>query len=253
MTCAEYLSVAAADVDGVLEASLRRAVDAHVESCARCRAVRLAQQHAKAVLSSYRAHGVPAPNLRMRVLSALQEHAARRDRRVVLRLLLDGALAAGLVLLVRPLWRTEEPDLLAVLIADARSAAAQQTPLAVYTDDVDALRRYYRTTGRVDFERSVDDFSAVGMRLVGGTIAPLGRNETTFSVYDGHGGRMVCRRFRAGRVRLPEGGEVIGNARIFTVDGVTICVLHLDHDVICVLASTLSRELFVQFLRTQHT
>jgi anti-sigma factor RsiW len=257
MDCAEYGEIVAADVDGLLTAAEQSAVDQHLAACARCQVVRRQQQTVKSVLHARAPRAaVPAP-LRQSIVAALDEAqaatridaGARRTARIPrrARLILAGALAALLVLILRPLWHSSPPDLLAILAQDARAAEGQRVAFALRTSDVDELRRYYRSTGRIEFERSVDDFSAVGLRLMGGRVAQIGDVYTTFSVYEAAAWKVVCRRFRSGQLALPEGGERFGDTRVFTVDGVTICVIRLG-DVICCLASSMPREIFLRQL-----
>ncbi len=257
MDCTDYAEIVAADVDGALSADERGTAEAHLAGCPGCRRMRRQQETIKAVLKQ-RSPSTAAPAaLRQQVVASLARegnggvvvarlHRLLRPGRG--RLILAGAIAALLVVVLRPLWRSSPPDLLATLAHDAQTVAAQRVSLTWRTSDVAELRGYYRSSGRIDFEQSVEDFSAVGWRLVGGRVGRIGDVDTTFSVYDGKSGKVVCRRFRAGQIALPRGGERVGDIRVFTVDGVTICVIHVGKDVICCLASTMPRAAFVRAL-----
>jgi anti-sigma factor RsiW len=257
MDCAEYAEIAAADVDGRLAAAEKSAVDLHLAACARCQTVRRQQETIKGLLHERAPRATVPAALRQRIVSGLDEAPTSagietgtpraKPRLGRGRLILAGAIAALLVLILRPLWQSSPPDLLAILAEDARAADGQRVALALQTSDVDELRRYYRSTGRIEFERSVDDFSSVGLHLLGGRVAQIGDVYTTFSVYETAVGKVVCRRFRAGQLPLPEGGDRFGDTRVFTVDGVTICVIRLG-DVICCLASTMPRDMFLRQL-----
>jgi hypothetical protein len=250
--CADYLAMAAADVDGRLSVDEQRAVESHVSSCARCAAAQQQQRTIKQFVQE-RAARVPTPaDVRARVVQVLAREqgarsAARRRWLSPVRLALTGGIAALVVLTLRGWWQPVQSDLLTSLVRDTHAAAADQIKLAIRTDSVDDLRRYYRGTGKIDFERSADDLTAWGLRLVGGTVARLGDTDATLTVYEGAAGRIVCRRFRAGSIHLPEGGEWIGENQFFTIDGVTVCVMRLG-DVICCLTTTMARADFVERL-----
>ncbi|MBI1818203.1 MAG: hypothetical protein HYR72_24750 [Deltaproteobacteria bacterium] len=251
MQCVDYLAMAAADIDGRLTVDEERDVESHVSSCAHCAAVRQQQRTIKQLVRERAAH-VPTPaGVRARVLQALaREGAGSKIRRRWLspvRLTLAGGIAALAMLTVHIWWQPVQPDLLTSLARDTHAAAADHIALAIRTGNVDDLRRYYRSTGKIGFERSADDLSAWGLRLVGGTVARLGDIDATLTVYEGAAGRVVCRRFRPGSIRLPEGGEWIGDNQFFTIDGVTVCLMRLG-DVICCLTTTMARADFVERL-----
>jgi hypothetical protein len=148
-------------------------------------------------------------------------------------------------------WRSPAPDLLAVLVNDVHAANTPDLPLAVRTNDLNVLRQYYQSTGRVDFDRTVPDLAAMGFYPVGGNVVKIGAVDSTLTVFEGPLGRVVCRRFRAGVLELPAGGERIGNATVFTLHGITVR-FQRDGDVICCLASAMPREQFIRYLIAQH-
>ena len=250
MTCAEYRDLVAAHVDGRLSPDEERAVAAHVPTCVGCRIVYQRQLNAKQLLRQRSVrHAVPAA-IKDQLLGGLQaSEADQGERWPWRRIVLVGALAAGLLMALVPLLRHRPPSLLGTLAADVREVSASTAMLAMRTEKVPELRQYYRSTGQIDFERSADDFSPFGLWLVGGAIRPLEGVPTTFTVYDSALGKVVCRRFRVGAIALPEGGQRVGHDQIFAADGVTIVVMHLG-DIICTLATNIPRDEFLRRLST---
>ncbi len=253
MNCAEYREIAAADVDGELTADERRAVEGHVPTCPRCTAMREEQHRTKALLQSRRVRYQAPPPVRQQIVDAVDremEIAADSGQRWrwPLRVVIGGAIAATLALVLRSWMQPTGVDLLATLVDDVRAADAQTLRLAVNTSDVEELRRYYRQSANIDFEDSVEDLSAEGLRLVGGKGATIDHVPTTLSLYEGVPGRVVCRRFRAGALPLPEGGEWLDEStQVFTADGVTVAVIR-SGDIVCCMATSMPRSLFTRHL-----
>jgi anti-sigma factor RsiW len=257
MDCTAYRELVAADVDGLLDALQDAEATAHVATCARCAALRRAEQTAKALLRERALHWeLPAP-VRQRMIAALEresglaaDSSARRGRRLRRAAALGAVAAAAAVALVWT-WRSRAPDLLAVLVNDVRAASTPEMALAVRTNDLETLLQYYRSAGRIDFDRTVPDLAAMGFHPVGGSVVKIGAADSTLAVFEGPLGRVVCRRFRAGALELPAGGERIGEATVFTVQGITVR-FQRDGDVICCLASAMPREQFIRYFVAPH-
>ncbi|HVN84951.1 MAG TPA: hypothetical protein VMW17_08920 [Candidatus Binatia bacterium] len=247
MRCDEYRDLIAADVDGQLGADEQHAADSHRATCAQCAELHREQHHLVALLRAR------AP--KFRVPTTLREQVQQRyeplDRRSLRwrRVVLVGVAVAAVVLVVVSTLRSRPEATLAKLAEDVHEVEAGKAALAIRTDSIEELRRYYRSTGKIDFERSADDLRSAGLRLIGGAVHTLDHVTTTFTLYDGPRGVVVCRRFRVGSIRLPGGGERIGHDQVFTVDGVTIAVMHLG-DIVCTLATNIPRAEFVRYLRT---
>lgn len=110
-------------------------------------------------------------------------------------------------------------------------------PLALRTTDTDQLARFYRE--RLGLPDPVADLDTTGFQTIGGTVADIAGTPTTLTVYRGPTGTIVCRRFRAGALTLPSGGQEIGGAQYFEVDGVAVRIQQFG-DTVCCMASTLS-------------
>jgi hypothetical protein len=243
LDCNEYAELVADDVDERLSPAVRRAAEAHVSRCPRCAEMRRRQALARSIVRRRAArHTTPEP-LRRTIAAAV----ATPSRSWPVRRLLVAAVAAGLLLALVSLFRAGAPGILEVMAEDAVAADAQSLPLALHTRDIGELKRYYRESGQIHFERSADDFRAVGLEVVGGRIGEVGGVHTTVTLYQGALGRVVCRRFRFGEIPLPEGGETVGPARLFSVDRVTVAIIRLG-DVVCCLATTMPRAVFARYL-----
>jgi anti-sigma factor RsiW len=241
MDCAAYEEIAAAHADGRLAPAERAAADAHVAACPRCAAARRTQSEVAKLLRERRLTQAAPEALRRRIDEALASARQPTDistRRWRTRILLAGAVAAGLALLFLP-RQLARPDLLTVMARDVRAAQTDQIALAKRGDDFDGLKAYYRS--QLDLAEPVIDLRPANFHLVGGTIDTLGTTPTALTVYEGRGGKIVCRRFRAGEVALPPGGREIDGARYFEVDGVTIRVQRIG-DMICCTASAMPIE-----------
>ena len=253
MNCEQYNDIVAADVDAALTAAEARSAAEHVTSCPRCQATRRDQQLARSILRERAAHHGAPEDLRHRVLTAIEgERTAGKvtSLRTPRRRILVGAIAALLaVVLYSLLSPAAKPELVPVMIAEVTAAQAGKLEIALRTSSVEQLQSFYRQSGRIDFEPSAGDFSAHGFHLVGGSVVDVGTSPTALSVYDSDHGKVFCRRFREGSIDVPESGEQLGERRIFTVDGVTFAIARLEGGVLCVLASSMPSELFIQHLQ----
>lgn len=258
MQCAEYRDLVAAHVDARLipeEASLAAA---HLAVCPRCTGLFEAQRALKEAARGRRLIHRTPPAVRAAVMAriAADEQAQRASwlstwRRPRPRLAV-AALAALLVvglatILLRPRSPVPPTPLLDTIVAHYHAAASGEVELSVRTDDPMALRAYYLQTGAFTFTNTVVNLEPLGLVLVGGRVSELAGTRSTFSVYRGAQGIVLCHRIPAGSVDLPPGGEVAGGDHFYTVDGITICI-HREGDVICFLASAMPRADFVRLI-----
>lgn len=255
MDCSAYQELVAGHIDSELGPQQRREADGHVAACRSCATLRARHEGIRSVVRFHAPRYSVPEDLRARIETALpgSDEAPASEPRVARRLVLAGAIAATLALVIGNPFRAPAPDLLATLASDVHAAHAEEIPLAIRASDPESLRKYYRGSGRIPFDQTVEDFSAVGLRPVGGRVGELGAVPTTVTVYEGHGGKVVCRRFRAGSVELPLGGERVGDATVYTVEDVTVRVQRID-GVICALASAMPRDAFIRtLLGSKHT
>ena len=250
MDCATYREIVAADIDGQLDPTTSAEVREHLSRCARCASVRRAQESTKVLLRQCVSTQTTPAHVRERIAAALAQDA----RPVVMqrwfvrrgRLLMAGAVAAIAILAFLPRWRSSAPDLLDILVKDVYAATANEIPL-VHADNTESLRRYYDASGRLSFRQTVPELDRLGFRPVGGAVVPIGDVGATFTVFEGLHGQVICRRFAVGAIALPSGGERVGNAYLYTINGVTIRIAQ-DGDAICCLASAVPRDVFLAYL-----
>lgn len=254
MNCDEYCDWVAADIDGQLDAATAQAARAHVEACPPCGALRAAQMAMRDRLRQHQGSTMP-PELRQRVLAAVQSELATpadppatRGKVVRLltrrRLLMVGAVAASFLVMMLPVGHWSQPDLLGLLIQDARAAEHDGLAYDLRSNDIAALRDHYGQAD-VGFTATAPDLAKRGYQPVGGRVERDGDLAATVTVYRGAGGGVVvCRRYAYERVEVPQ-GERFGHAIVVTRDGVTMRFVR-DGDALCSLATTMPRE---QFLR----
>jgi anti-sigma factor RsiW len=254
MDCATYREIAAADVDGRLDAAEQAEARAHVAGCPACERLQREQRAIKALLHQ-KTFTTPAPDqVRARVLGAIAGASMSAARPwQASRLVLAGSIAAAALLLglILPRWRASGPDLLEVLARDVHTASADLIELMA-AGDVEALRRYYDDSGQLSFRNTIVDLTALGFRPIGGAIVPIGNVPATFTVYESPHGKLICRRFAAGAIALPSGGKRFNGAELFTVRGITVRIVR-DGDAICCFASDIPYDTLVAYLeRARH-
>jgi hypothetical protein len=253
MDCQTYQALVAAHADAALDPQERMEADAHVSVCPGCAELRAVNKRIRAFVREHASRHTIPPEIRARVEKALDvadqpdSPVAVLSSRWRVRVVLAGAIAATLLLVIGSPFRSSPPDLLAVLAEDVRGANASSLAVELPTDNIDQLRAYYRNSGKFTFDQTVEDFGGFGLRPVGATVGDIGGAATTLTVYEGPAGKVICRRFLSGSVRLPPGGERVGEATVYTVGDVTVRV-HRMGNVICVLASAMPREEFVRTL-----
>jgi anti-sigma factor RsiW len=232
----------------------RLAVEAHLSSCSRCQVLRDAQAEVKALLRRPSLQRQVPEVLARRIADTLDAQDVMPQTTVSVRrawprrALVVGAIAATLVLLLFPLRQQEQPDLLAILAADVKAAEAQEVVFDVEVNDVATLRHHYKQVARLLFERTVMDMSPLGFHPVGGAVRQIGAVPATFTFYRDGSGSILCRRFAAGALEMPAGGEAFENGRLYSRGEVTIWI-HQDHDATCCLVTTMPQSTFLGLLK----
>jgi hypothetical protein len=257
MNCTEYRLIVAAHADGLLAGGEQASAREHEAVCADCASLRCEQEKVARLLRERAPRHALTPELRERVLASLQHEAASAGRLVPLfgrpvmrRAVLAGAVAAGLVLALLPLRRPAAPDLLAAMARDVRAAHAGEIQFALRSDDIERIRSYY-ASAPIDFSNPLADLTPMGFRPVGAALSRVGNVDTSLTLYQSPAGRVVCRRFRAGAIPLPDGGEEIAGAVFHTVNGLTVRVERIG-DTVCAMATDIPRDEFVQLLAAGH-
>lgn len=239
MKCSEYEDLVAAHADGQLTGDDLGRADRHAQACPPCEAMRGAQLAVKAVLAQHR-RPRPVPDA---VRSEIHRHTgagrpaerANGSHTARNRILLGGAIAATLVLILGPLLMGKaDPNLIGTMASDVTEIAGRSPQVA--TSSPAELRSYYASNG-LDFAQSVEDLEPYGIHLVGGSVSTVGEVPTTLTIYDAAGAPVVCRRFRDGQLALPSGGRRFNRSELFVQGGVHVALTRLDGGVICLMAS----------------
>lgn len=251
MHCGEYRELIAAHVDGLLAPEEEALAAAHVAACPKCAPLfERERQFAQALHARNLIRPTPV-EVRERLvasIAALEQPPGWSTRlmrwwaRPVYRAAVAGAFAALVLLLVVPLLRKgaqQEHGVLQEVLANYRAAQAQTIKLEMQTDKPKALEFYFADKGIEPPTRKVIDLHALGFKLVGGSVVPLGTATSAMMLYRSEQGFLLCHRFRAADLQLPAGGEVVDNGTYYRVDGLSICS-YRDGDAICLMASALS-------------
>jgi mycothiol system anti-sigma-R factor len=264
--CAAIRAQLCAFVDGELAPEERQTIDVHVHGCAACtRALEAERQTRTLVRRTVRFEPTP-PAVRERLLARLHTEAALPDtageaappawREWLAGMLeapgwrygLQVAAVALVVVAMGAALRPPQPLALDEVARHYERVATGDVALAFETSDLDALQSFYRQTGYFTSEPTVADLGAAGFQLRGGTLSSLGRRTATMSVYEGPDGRRIlCHRLRTREGMLPEGGEQVGHMRVYTVNGLTVCIMR-DRSVYCILASRMPKDEFIRLL-----
>ncbi len=252
MECSDYRDLAAADVDGRLDDRERVAAEAHVAACPACASLRGTQLAIKRLLRE-RCEPRKTPELLRaairRELSRVDAPADRPASSPRRRFVVAGAIAAALLLSLLPVLRTSDRGVIPLLAADMAQADASAPEIR--TTSVADLASYYAGRG-LDFDNAVEDLEPQGFHLVGGSTASIGDVKTTLTVYESGDDRLLCRRFRAAGFEWPQGGEQIGDSRVYSHDGVYVSLTRLAGDVVCAMTSRLPPSHFVAALHHDH-
>jgi anti-sigma factor RsiW len=245
MNCSTYQTLVTDHADDRLDAARRGEAESHLSDCPKCARLLDEQGQVRGLLRARRAREAVPPDVRERILAAVASEARRSPVFSRRRWLLVGAVAALALFALLPRWPGPSPDLVATLARDVEMANADRIGFALQTDDPEMLRVYYRDTGGLSFAPAVPDLRPMGLRQVGGRVDDLEGVPTALTIFDGPSGKVVCRRFLAGTIPLPEGGRVVGDATVHTHDGVTLRIVR-DGEVICVLAAEMPEEDFIR-------
>ena len=251
MRCSEYRELVAAHADNVLDASESEQADRHTEVCPACDLLRMAQRDVSALVRRLSPDMTSALLQRRVVRETMGSRRSRPATRAWTRVLVAGSVAAALILGIVSTLRNTEPTIIATLLADVEAVSASPLSLPVQTSNPQQLRNYYARNG-LSFADTVENFEAGGLELVGGGVSSIGDALTTRTVYQsGDDSRVVCRRYLAGEVEWPRGGQRIGNSEVFDHGGVNIALTRIG-DVVCAMASKMPREHFMSAVHVAH-
>ncbi|MBM4184165.1 MAG: hypothetical protein FJ207_08030 [Gemmatimonadetes bacterium] len=240
-------------VDGRLSDRDRERVDAHVSSCATCKAELADLRDLKARLRQHSALSPVPAAVRARVAQTIDQvdaearRAPTSPRRAPGRRVAIALAAAAVVIFI--VMRPSPPDFVAGADGDLVAYMAGTLALTLETSEPAALEAHLASAA-FDFPTRVFDFGMMGYALVGGQAGELEGRSSALFAYEGQNGEdLVCQMFEATSDELPSGFEVRENLgvvfRIYRRDGRTL-VFWQEGDVLCVLASTGDPEEAIQ-------
>lgn len=173
MTCDEADILLHALIDGELDASHAREVEAHVAQCPRCTASLAAYRQMSQAIASADLHYTAPQSLRLRLEAALPKPTvtAAPSRRAVLRgfALGSGVSAIAATALFAIVLRNDDQDRIDFEIVSAHLRSLQAGHLIdVQSTDQHTVKPWFN--GRLDVAPPVIDLTAQGFTLIGGRL-----------------------------------------------------------------------------------
>jgi anti-sigma factor RsiW len=194
MSC-DHLERTSAFLDGELAGPEAAGAERHIDACPECRALVAAASEASELLRGPAARLVASPDLRARILGAMDADRAKlvRLRPARSRFWLGAAsgvaasaVAAGLALIVGPMLATQS---LTDELAEAHVQALMQgRTIAVASSSHHTVKPWF--AGRTPLSPPVADFSAQGFALAGGRVDTIGGRKVAVVVYR-HGAHEI--------------------------------------------------------------
>lgn len=260
MTCDKYQDLVAAHVDGQLNPTELREVNAHLQECVPCRERFAEEQQFHLAFASRRVLLTTPPTVLTQLHEALAREAAPlsswRQRLYAHRVSLLSfffsrrlATAAVMTALVLVYWwfPTTKADLFASAVTQYELATTDQRVFTYVMRDPKKLEHAFNTSGQLDFSTHVLDLRSAGYRIRGGNIVRVNGHPTAITVYRGPEADLVCLRQRGALPPLPPGAMKIGRDFVYTYEQHTVLVIQ-ESDLFCMLVSRLPRDMFLRSL-----
>lgn len=243
-------------LDGRLDRAAQLEVDAHVSTCAPCRARLEALREGRASLARVRDEAVP-PDLAASVLAAVRAEpipvvgvdGRRRRKTAVPAWTWALATAAVFAIVAWMAWPRPDVPLTEAAAADYRAYRDGRLALDVQSANVAEVEAFFRRSG-LGIETRVFDLAMMQFIVEGGRAHRLGARPSALFVYRGSDGRrLVCQMFRGRTDELPTpvARRVHDDIEFLVFDegGVTL-VFWQEGDVVCVLAGEGAAEDVIQ-------
>ncbi len=236
-------------VDGRLDPTVRRELEAHLRTCVSCRTTYDRLRWVKDALGvACELEDVP-PALASRIRAALdqddrvvdaavkQATGPRQHTRWVAALAAGVLLVAGVEFLTRA--RSNRQDVIAGVAKDFGRYRAGGRALDLVTDNGEQLRAFFAEAG-LGFDARVLDLGMMGYRLVGGSLDVIDGHRVALFVYRTGADRVVLCAMYLGDGATKTGGELRQHAgisfHVHRVGGNTV-VLWREGAVTCTLVS----------------
>jgi len=263
MRCDQAQELITAHLDNELSAEERTIVEAHLETCGRCRHALAAETKLKQQIKVAQREVVVPVALRREIES---EIAARR---AAVAAKADGGFAAwfsfhswrpafAMALLLMSLGiffftQSARKDLATVTIDSHRDLLSGKTALVRY-DDANRLRQELSRAVGGRFAPVAFDLSMMKLYPVSGFVQKIGDREVLVTVYQGSGPAITCFTFLGTESDAPKSAERFYDAEMklnfysFSQDGIS-GVMHKEGDVICILVSKMAPADLLALLR----
>ena len=170
MTCDEAEILLHALIDGELDASHAREVEAHLASCAKCAAAAREYREMKRMMTGGGLRYTAPPELRRRVEASLPQTEAP-TRRALLRGFAMGSAVSAIAAtgLFAVILRSDDETRLQSEFVSAHLRSLQANHLTdVVSTDQHTVKPWFN--GRIDIAPPVVDLSAQGFQLIGGRL-----------------------------------------------------------------------------------
>jgi anti-sigma factor RsiW len=237
-------------LDARLTGEARAAAEAHLRSCAECRARLEALSLVRGAVRHAAAAEEPAPaGLTLAVTRALDGEDRRSSRRARAWLRPVLALAAAVLAAIGvTVWRGRAERLPELGARDFVAVKRGGLPLTLETSDSHALEAHFARA--LGFPVRVLDLGMMGWRLAGGRVHRFGGAPSALYVYRDASGRVLVCQMYAGRARAAAPGADVrrhGDFDFFVhhVGDVTLAFWQ-EGEVTCVLSSDVEPEELVK-------
>lgn len=178
MNCAEIRARLDPYVDGELTTSETVAVDAHCSACASCESLVRREREFRQLLR-LQPRETAAPELRARIVGDIRRRSRMRAARLWAPAL---AVAAAIMVAVLLPWSRQAPPLVADLVDKHIAYAQVERPAELATSDRAEVATWFAS--RAGMRVTVPDYSAAGIRLVGGRLADAHERKAAYLLYE---------------------------------------------------------------------
>ena len=221
MTSHDMVRYLQAYCDGELEASRMLEIEAHLETCPSCRQAVNAEQDFRERLRSQIAREHVPPHLaeRLRARIAEEEQPQRPSRVPVSSLALAASIAFFILggvlgyLIAQPVSKPGIHPLITEVVSEHMRFALLENPAELPSKNTEQVAFWVQ--GRIGHAVQVPDYSATGIRLLGGRVTKLGGRQAGYIVYEK--GRNIISLFAFPRYEASLSGlqEIRRDGRIF--------------------------------------